>query len=349
MNQKSPRQSPKPAWYRQLAEFQASSWGWAAAQIATSVLPYLALTTLMIVTVVSGWPYWIVLASVLPAAGFLVRVFIIFHDCTHGSFVPSTRWNRIIGFLTGILVLTPFEPWRLDHLGHHATAGNLDRRGIGDVMTMTYEEYEQASRLKRLGYRLYRNPFVMFFLGSFYTFGILNRFVGLRGTPAERRSVIAHDLGVAAIVAGVSLAFGFTTWLATIGLTVWIAGIGGIWLFYIQHQFDPSYWRHEEEWDQIDAALQGSSYYRLPRILQWFSGNIGIHHIHHLRPRIPNYRLQSAYEAIPETHVEQPMTLWKSLSAIRYNLWNEVEDRFMSFRDASRKLRERARGPLSNA
>ncbi len=337
MSSRQPK--PKPAWYRRLAEFQKSEWGHAVSQIFTSHLPYLAIVSLMVIGVVSGWSYWIVFPMAFPAAAFLVRVFIVFHDCTHGSFVPSARANRVIGFLTGVLVLSPFETWRVSHLGHHATAGNLDRRGIGDVVTMTFEEYKEASPIKRFGYRLYRNPFVMFFLGSFYTFILLNRIVGLGGTPAERRSTIAHDLIVAAIVVALSLPFGWTIWLATVMPTVWIGGIAGIWLFYVQHQFDPSYWRRDEEWDEIHAALDGSSYYKLPKLLQWFSGNIGIHHIHHLRPRIPNYKLQKAYDAVPETHIEKPLTFWRSLGAVRYNLWSEVEDRFMSFREAARRLR----------
>ena len=349
MSSKQP--SRKPAWYKRLADFQKSSWGRAVSQILSSHVPYLAIVALMVIGVVQEWSYWIVFPMVIPAAGFLVRVFIVFHDCTHGSFVPSSRGNRVIGFITGILVLTPYEPWRQSHLGHHATAGNLDRRGIGDVLTMTYEEYKDASWLKRFGYRLYRNPFVMFFLGSFYTFILLNRIVGVGASPAERRSVIAHDIVIAGIIVGMTYAFGWSVWLLTVLPTVWVGGIAGIWLFYVQHQFDPSYWRRDEEWDDIKAALEGSSYYKLPKVLQWFSGNIGIHHIHHLRPRIPNYQLQKAYDAVPETHVEKPLTFWKSLGAIRYNLWSEMEDRFMSFREAARRIRatvrSAVRGPQS--
>jgi omega-6 fatty acid desaturase (delta-12 desaturase) len=331
--------NPRPAWYRKLNEFQKSSRGKSAWQMVNSILPYAALFALMIYSVLAGWPYWITLLIAVPAAMVLVRVFIIFHDCTHASFLPTSRENRIVGFLTGILVFTPFEPWRLSHLGHHATAGNLDRRGIGDVETMTLEEYASASRWKRFLYRLYRNPLVMFPLGAVYTFVLLNRVVGVTGKPAERRSVLLTNLGIAVVAVSLSLAFGFRTWLAVQLPVIWIAGMMGIWLFYVQHQFDPSYWRREEEWDQIDAGLHGSSYYKLPRVLQWFSGNIGIHHIHHLRPKIPNYRLQQAYEATPEAQTVEPLTLWKSLAAIRYNLWSEVHNKFVSFREATRLLK----------
>jgi omega-6 fatty acid desaturase (delta-12 desaturase) len=304
-----------------------------------SILPYLLLVAATIFSVQAGWPYWSTLIMTFLAAGFLVRVFIIFHDCTHGSFLPSKRANRVVGFLTGVLVFTPFEPWRLSHLGHHGTTGNLDRRGVGDVVTMTLDEYQNASRWQRLKYRLYRHPVVMFLIGSPYLFLIMHRFIGLRGTRVERRSQILTNLAIVGIAAGLIALFGVRTW-AIVQLPIMsLAGIFGIWLFYIQHQFDPGYWTHEEEWDQIDAALRGSSYYKLPKILQWFSGNIGIHHIHHLRPRIPNYRLQRAYDDTPETHLEKPLTFWRSLAAFRYNLWSEVHQRFLSFRDAARLLK----------
>lgn len=331
--------SGKPAWFKRLSEFQKSSWGIGLAQIANSLLPYLALVALITYSVLAGWAYWISLLLMFPAAGFLVRVFIIFHDCAHGSFFPSKRANRIVGFITGLFVFTPFEPWRISHLGHHGTAGNLDRRGVGDVLTMTFEEYQAASRWQRLKYRLYRNPFVMFLIGSPYTFVFLHRFIGLKGSKVERRSVIATNLTMIAFAVGFILLFGLRTWALVQLPLISIAGIFGIWLFYVQHQFDPGYWAHEEEWDQIDAALHGSSYYKLPKILQWFSGNIGIHHIHHLRPRIPNYRLQHAYDNTPETQLEKPLTLWASFRAIRYNLWSEAYQRFLSFRDAVRLMK----------
>jgi len=334
----------KPEWYRRLAAFQKSSWGSAIGQISNSILPFLAIAATMTYAVLAGWPYWISLILAVPAAGFLVRVFIIFHDCTHGSFFPSQRANRVLGFISGVLVFTPFEPWRLSHLGHHGTAGNLDRRGIGDVATMTLAEYESASRWQRFKYRFYRHPFVMFVIGSPFVFLFLHRFIGLRGTKVERRSVIATNLAILGIAAGFIALFGFRTWALVQLPIITLAGVAGIWLFYVQHQFDPGYWAREEEWDQINAALHGSSYYKLPKVLQWFSGNIGIHHIHHLRPGIPNYRLQRAYDSTPEAQLEQPLTLWKSLGAIRYNLWSEMHQRFLSFRDAALLMKEKARG-----
>ena len=325
-------------WLGRLAQFQDRNWAKGVVQILNSIMPYLAIMAAMTFMVAANWPYWIALLLVVPAALFLVRTFIIFHDCAHGSFFPSNRVNRVTGFLTGCLVFTPFEPWRIAHLKHHATTGQLDHRGFGDVLTMTYEEYRDASRWERLKYRVYRHPFVLFCIGSVWTFVVANRFHGLSGNRSERRSVFATNLGMVAIATAISIPFGFTTYLAVQLPVIFVAGIFGIWLFYIQHQFDPGYWAHDEKWDRIDAALYGSSYYKLPKVLQWFTGNIGIHHVHHLRPRIPNYRLQHAYVSTPDTHVERPLTFWRSLRATRYNLWSEAQERFLSFREATRLL-----------
>ena len=333
---------PLPDWVRSLARYEARGWRPGIIQLITTILPYLAVLALMFATVELGYPYWIVLALTVPASLFLVRTFIIFHDCTHGSFFPSNRANRVVGFITGVLTFTSFEPWRISHLRHHATNGQLDHRGFGDVMTMTLEEYRQASIWKRLGYRLYRNPLVMNVLGSIYTFLIGNRFAGIRQSPAERRSAILTNAGILAMAVGLSLTFGLTTYLLVQLPVIFIAGIMGVWLFYVQHQFQPGYWEHDESWDRVDAAMQGASYYRLPGILRWFTGNIGVHNVHHLRPRIPGYRLYEAYRDVPETHAARPLTLWRSLGAIRCNLWNEAQRRFMSFREAARLIRTRS-------
>lgn len=330
-----------PPYYRALEEYQNRSWRQGMQQILTSVLPYLALMTAMAYTVVAGWPYWVSLLFVVPAALFLIRVFIIFHDCTHSSFFPSQRANRILGHVTGTLTFTAYEPWRRSHLHHHATTGQLDHRGFGDVRTMTVEEYIEASPHERLMYRAYRHPFVMFFVGSFFMFVVNNRFAGLAGTRAERRSVLITNAGLVAIALAVSIPLGFTTYLAIQLPVIVVAGVFGIWLFYVQHQFDPSYWERDAEWDRIDAAVHGSSHYKLPAILRWFTGNIGIHHLHHLRPRIPSYQLYRAYRNVPEASVAEPLTFWQSLKAVRYNLWSEAQRRFMSFRDAQRLLRAR--------
>jgi omega-6 fatty acid desaturase (delta-12 desaturase) len=251
--------------------------------------------------------------------------------------------NRIVGFVTGVLTFTAYEPWRLSHLKHHATNGQLDHRGFGDIMTMTYEEYRDATGLKRLQYRAYRNPVVLFVLGFFYNFLIYNRFTGARGKPAERRSLWLTNAAIVAIAVGVSLAFGFWTYIAVQMTVILLAGSMGIWLFYVQHQFDPGYWAHDEEWNQLDAAIYGASHYRLPAVLRWFTGSIGIHHVHHLHPRIPNYKLRKAYLSAPPSSFVTPLTPWRSLRAVRMNLWSEVAGRFMSFREAHRLMRSGAK------
>lgn len=323
-----------PAFYRALESYQSSSWKQGLQQIFTSVVPYLSLMAAMAYSVVAGWPYWVSLVFVLPAALFLIRVFIVFHDCTHGSFLPSKRANRVVGFITGVLTFTAYEPWRLSHLQHHATTGQLDHRGVGDVRTMTVEEYRNASPWRRFAYRAYRHPFVMLIVGAFYIFVVSHRFIGLRGTSRERRSVIATNVGLIALAATVSVLLGFRTYLAIQLPVIVLAGVFGIWLFYVQHQFDPSYWARDAEWDRVDAAVHGSSHYKLPAVLRWFTGNIGIHHLHHLRPRIPNYRLYKAYKDVPEASVEKPITFWRSFAAVRHNLWSEAQRRFVSFAEA---------------
>lgn len=241
--------------------------------MVNTLIPYFAIMATMIYSVVNGWPCWTTLLMALPAVLFLIRSFIIFHDCTHGSFLPSDRSNRIVGVFTGALAFAAYEPWRRSHLKHHATNGQLDHRGFGDVATMTFEEYQVANRWERLKYRLYRNPLVMFFVRSIYTFLILNRFLGLRGTRAERRSVILTNLIVATVAVLVSRFFGFSTYVAVQLPVIFIAGVFGIWLFYVQHQFDPGYWANHDEWDSFDAAIHGASH---TNSLRCFAGLPGV-------------------------------------------------------------------------
>jgi omega-6 fatty acid desaturase (delta-12 desaturase) len=339
----SPRpRGDKPQWFHELKQFREGAWARAALQLANTVLPYLGLLAVMVYGRLQGWPYWALLLIAVPAAMFLVRTFIIFHDCAHGSFFPSNRANRIAGFVTGVLTFTPYEAWRRSHLKHHATNGQLDHRGVGDIMTMTYEEYRDATPWRRLQYRLYRNPVVLFVFGPFYNFLIFNRFAGLDGTASERRSVHLTNLAILALAAGISVAFGVWTYVAVQLPVILTGGAVGIWLFYVQHQFEPGYWAHDDAWNQLDAALLGASHYKLPPVLRWFTGNIGIHHLHHLQPRIPNYRLRRAYLAFPEARVGRPLTLWRSFRSVRANLWSEFEARFLSFREAHRMMRRRA-------
>lgn len=308
--------------------------------MTNSVGPYLLGASAMFLTIRRGWPFWATLLIALPTSGFLVRVFILFHDCVHGSFVRSQRVCRVIGRVLGLLVFTPFEHWRQSHVSHHASAGDLDRRGMGDVWTLTTDEYWSSHRLRRLMYRVFRNPVFMLGFGPIVSFLIAQRIPPAGGSRQRRRSVVYTNLAIVCVVVAAALTVGVKSYLLVQLPLIFVAGVFGIWLFYVQHQFEPSYWTRREAWNAVDAALRGSSYYRLPRVLQWFSGNIGLHHLHHLRPKIPNYRLQPCLDATPELNVPSALTLWGSLRCLRLNLWDEQNQSFVSFREARRR-RER--------
>jgi len=321
----------KTEWREALLPYQQPDLRRAIWQLVNTFVPYAALWALMIYTMRQGLSYWITLALMVPAAALLVRIFIFFHDCCHGSFFASRRANRLLGYVTGILTFTPYEYWRRSHAGHHATAADLDRRGVGDVWTMTVQEYRAAPRWRRLAYRLVRNPFVMFVLGPFFVFVVGQRFAQ-RGTRwPERRSVMITNLALLVIGVVASLLFGWRTYLLIRLPVMILAGSAGLWLFYVQHQFTGVYWSRHETWDLITSGLEGSSYYKLPKVLRWFSGNIGLHHIHHLRARIPNYHLQPAQDAIPALQEVQPLTLRGSLKSLRLNLWDEQHQKLVSF------------------
>jgi omega-6 fatty acid desaturase (delta-12 desaturase) len=268
----------------------------------------------------------------LVAAGLLVRIFIFFHDCGHGSFFSSPRANTILGYISGILTFTPYHSWRRAHAGHHATSGNLDRRGVGDVWTMTVEEYRAAPRRTQIAYRIYRNPVVMFGLGPAISFLIAQRFPQKGSKRRETLSVLITDVAIVAIIVTASLTIGLGTYLLIQLPIILIGGALGIWLFYVQHQYEGVYWARKETWDATKAALEGSSYYKLPKVLRWFTGNIGLHHIHHLRPRIPNYKLQQCYDQVPAMQEVQPLTIRKSLKSLRMNLWDEEQQELVTFR-----------------
>ena len=301
-------------------------------QILDTLVPYAALWVLMVLTVQYGYPFWITLALAVPAGAILVRIFIIFHDCCHGSFFASLRANRILGNICGILTFTSFENWRASHLIHHATAGDLDRRGVGDVRTMTLEEYLCVPGFKRLVYRLYRNPFIMFGLGPAYLFLIDQRFSRRGATKNERYNVIFTNIAIVAVITGVSFTIGLGTYLMIQLPVMLIAGAIGIWMFYIQHQFEGVYWERHTQRDPLKVALEGSSYYKLPKVLQWFTGNIGLHHIHHIRPRIPNYNLQQCYDEVTAVQNVKPLSIRESLKSVWMKLWDEKRHTLVSFR-----------------
>jgi acyl-lipid omega-6 desaturase (Delta-12 desaturase) len=324
----------RPELYRLVEPFGRPRWWRAVAEILATFIPYVTLVVLMMVTAHRGHPLAALALSVI-TAGFLVRVFVIFHDCCHGSFFRSRRANRIVGYAGGLLTLTPFDKWQQSHAEHHATVGDLDRRGVGDVWTLTLEEYRTASAAKRLFYRVFRNPFVMFAIGPALLFVVGNR---LSGSGASRRERFSVWLTNAALLAGLVVGhftIGLPTLLLTMVPTVLLAGSVGVWLFYVQHQFDEVYWARREAWDPMKAALEGSSYYKLPRLLQWFTGSIGLHHIHHVQPRIPFYNLQDCQDTIPAFQAVPPLTIRRSLSSLRLRLFDEAAGHMVTWADVN--------------
>ena len=333
----SPLDDAKRTWKQAVAAYQNPDLRRSLWQIANSLVPFLALWYLAYRMLAVS--YWLTLATAVPAAGFLVRIFIIFHDCGHGSFFRSKAANDTIGFITGILTLTPYFDWRHEHNLHHATAGDLDRRGRGDVWTMTVSEYRAASFWQRLGYRLYRNPLVMFGVGPLYVFLLKQRLPRSGSGTRERMSVHVTNLALTAILAALVLTIGLKAVLLVHLPILVISGAAGVWLFYVQHQFEGVYWQRGEQRDYVDVALKGSSLFALPRVLQWFSGNIGFHHIHHLSPRIPNYRLERCYREQPVFQGVDRITLLSSLRTLRLRLYDEATRRLVGFRALRTELR----------
>jgi acyl-lipid omega-6 desaturase (Delta-12 desaturase) len=323
----------EPAFWREaLAPYAEPHLGRSLLGVATSLVPYLLLLVLMYLAL--DVSYLLVLALAVPAAGFQVRTFIAFHDCAHGSFLPSKRANAWLGAVLGVVLYTPFQSWRHAHAVHHATAGDLDRRGTGDVHTLTVAEYRAASRRARLAYRLFRNPLVMFGLGPTYAMVLQPRLVPRSARPRSRRSVIATDVALAVVVGGLCWLIGWREFLLVQAPPLLLAGAAGVWLFYVQHQFEDTYWQSGGEWSYADAALRGSSYLRLPRVLQFFSGNIGLHHVHHLSAKVPNYNLQRAHDRNPIFHEVPTLSLWDGLRAVRLKLWDERRRRLVTFAEA---------------
>jgi acyl-lipid omega-6 desaturase (Delta-12 desaturase) len=276
--------------------------------------------------------YWITLGLSFPAAGMLVRLFIIYHDCGHGSFLKSKKQRDLLGILIGILTFTPYYSWSHSHWIHHETAGNLDQRGTGDVWTMTVDEYRKSSLWVKTQYRFYRNPITMFLIGPLYVFLIGNRFTKKGMDQHGRMGVYITNAGLALFAISMSLLIGVKAYLLIQLPVIYLSGIFGFWLFYVQHQFDPTYWSRTETWDYKKVALEGSSFYKLPRILQYFTGNIGFHHIHHLSPLIPNYNLARCHRENSLFNGIEPLKFWSSLRGISFRLWNEKTREMISFR-----------------
>jgi omega-6 fatty acid desaturase (delta-12 desaturase) len=316
-------------------------------QIVNTLGPYAALWYLMYLSMSVSW--WLVVPLAMLAGAFLVRVFIIFHDCGHGSFLKSQRANDVVGFIAGMLTFTPYFHWRWEHAVHHASAGHLDKRGTGDVWTMTVQEYLESSRWKRFAYKLARNPIVLFVIAPLFLFVVRQRFPSAKANPRERRSVYWMNLAIFALAALLIWIYGIKGYLIIQLIAIGIAGTIGIWMFYVQHQFEDVYWEHGDKWDFKAAALEGSSFYKLPRILQWFSGNIGFHHIHHLSSRIPNYNLERCHYSHPMFREVKPLTFLSSLKSFKLRLWDENLKKLVGYRQMRQERRRQKEAAARSA
>ena len=324
-----PRNPTVAEWKKLVAEYERPSVARAVWQIVNTLGPYCLLWYLTYRSLEVSW--WLTVPLAALAGALLVRIFIIFHDCGHGSFFRSHLANDITGFVAGLLTFTPYYHWRWEHSVHHGTTGDLDRRGTGDVWTMTVQEYLESSRWKRFAYRLARNPIILFVIAPVVLFVVRQRFPNLTANQRERNSVWWMNLAIAGMVVGMGFAMGFATYIVLQLLVFMVAGAAGVWLFYIQHQFEDAYWERREDWDYTAAALQGSSFYRLPGILRWLSGSIGYHHIHHLSSKIPNYNLKRCHDSNPLFQSVKAITLFGSLKSLTLRLWDERMRKLVGF------------------
>lgn len=330
----APREVRVEDWKAIVTRYQQPSLARASWQLTNTLGSFAALWVLMYFSLAIS--AWLTFLLAILAGAMLVRVFIIFHDCGHGSFFRSRIANDIVGFVAGLICFTPYYHWRWEHSLHHATSSDLDRRGVGDVWTMTVQEYLESSRWRRFAYRLARNPIVLFVIAPTFLFLVRERFPSPKANLRERLSVWIMNLALLAMAAGLSTIFGWKAYLL-IQLTItMVGGAIGVWMFYVQHQFEDAYWERGDAWDYTTAALQGSSFYRLPKVLQWFTGNIGFHHIHHLSPRIPNYNLERCHQSHDIFRTVKPLTFWASLRTLRFHLWDEQQRRLVSFRHLRR-------------
>jgi acyl-lipid omega-6 desaturase (Delta-12 desaturase) len=333
MTQKSPSSNQYKLGLKLISPYKIPKVSSSVWQLLNTFVPYVAIWFLMVYAIQFSW--WYVLPLSILAAGFTVRLFIIFHDCGHGAFFKSKAWNDTVGIFFGILTFTPYYRWHHAHLIHHRTAGNLDKRGVGDVWTLTVEEFNKLPKGRKLFYRIYRNPFIMFGLGAVLIFLITNRFTRKDFSRRERISVYVTNLGIVAVAAGISLLIGFKSYLLIQIPVIYFASASGVLLFYLQHQFPDVHWYRDEEWDYSTVAITGASYLKLPKILQWFSGNIGFHHIHHLSSKIPNYKLEKCHTENDLFVQVEPVTFKKSLKSLNLRLWDEVNQRLVTFKQAN--------------
>ena len=326
-------------WPKLLGRYREPNLARSLAELAWTAAPFAALWWLMWLSL--GYAYWLCLLLAVPAAGFLVRLFMIQHDCGHGSFFRRRAANDWLGRAIGVLTLTAYGHWRQRHAIHHATSGNLDRRGIGDVETLTVREYAQLPVGRKLAYRLSRSPLAVLGIGPLYVFVLKHRLPGrlTRANGAAWRSVMATNLAIAAVSGLMVALVGLRDFLLVQVPITWLASSLGVWLFYVQHQYEHTYWERDEGWSFQAGALAGSSHLDLPPVLRWFTANIGVHHVHHLCSRIPSYRLAEVLRDHPALRETNRLTLRHSLQCFRLALWDEDERRLVSFREARRLAR----------
>jgi acyl-lipid omega-6 desaturase (Delta-12 desaturase) len=316
---------------KQVAPYESSNTKASIIQIINTVIPFLAFWYLAYQSLSISYGLTLVFAAI--AAGFMVRIFIIFHDCTHHSFFKNRKANKVVGTLTGVLTLFPYSQWGHEHSVHHATSSNLDKRGTGDIWVLTVDEYIAAPMWQKLAYRLYRNPFVMFVLGPIYLVLIMNRFNRKGARMKERMNTYLTNALIFGLSGFLIWAIGWKAFVMVEVPVFFIAGMLGIWLFYVQHTFEDSYFEEDKDWEYVKAAVEGSSYYKLPKVLQWITGNIGYHHVHHLSPRVPNYKLEEVHNNTKPLQNVPTITLSTSLTSLRFRLWDEQKKRFISFKE----------------
>jgi omega-6 fatty acid desaturase (delta-12 desaturase) len=321
----------QPSWREVIVKYAQPNLRSSLWQLTNTLIPYLGLLFLMYLSLKVS--YFLTLLLSVFAAGFMVRLFIIFHDCGHGSFFKSTKLSDVVGIILGILTFTPYYKWHRAHKIHHATVGNLDKRGTGDVWVLTVDEFNTVKRWKRRFYRVYRNPLIMFMIGSPLIFLGLNRLTNRHLNKKEKLNVYFTNFVLLLMLVLMHFTIGIKAYLMIQLPVIFIGSVMGVWLFYVQHQFEGVHWYRQDEWDYKTVALQGSSFYKLPKVLQWFSGNIGFHHIHHLSPKIPNYKLAKCHKENTLFSEISPITLWTSIRTMKLRLWNERSRKLISFRE----------------
>ena len=317
------------AWLDAVAKYRRPHHGRSIWQLVNTLVPYFVIWYLMIRSLEVS--YWLTLVLIPIASGFLIRSFIIAHDCGHGAFFRSRKANTITGTLTSLLVFTPYDQWRHEHAVHHASGGDLDHRGIGDIWTMTIEEYLQAPKARRFRYRLHRSPWVMLTIGPLLQFLVLQRWARRPMSKREHFSIHQTNVLIFVMALVMCLTIGWKAYLLIQLPIMALAGMIGVWLFYVQHQFEGVQWARHDEWDFATGAVEGSSFYKLPRVLQWITGSIGYHHIHHLSPKIPNYYLEKCYRENAMFQDVRLITLRSSLKSLSFRLWDEELQKLVGY------------------